>query len=239
MITKIILNVPYHDKDQVKQLGAKWDPKQKVWYIPPGKNSKVFNDWLPKPAAKPVLLLNEIALLRNMISCWSCKGYCTVYALCARSLKIIELPKITKKANKSIKTKSAKTQDSELIYDYSKIDTTQHGFFILSEISELPEELSEFIAPRCRNFRHGKVNEHGFRFYRNHCEHCAIGFSDARLHKKSSAFNPTKLSGVKSMQCIDLQFLLDCQVKADYNDYSDNKFYLENLLQEDYLIDYM
>jgi hypothetical protein len=33
---RIILNVTYQEKDSVKKLGAKWDQKEKTWYIPTG-----------------------------------------------------------------------------------------------------------------------------------------------------------------------------------------------------------
>jgi hypothetical protein len=218
MLTKIILNVPFKDKDQVKQLGAKWDPQLKVWYIPHGLNPKAFNNWLPKLSKQPTLILNSISLLRNIITCWSCKGYCTVYALCARNLQILE--------------------SNEKIPD-AQVSKMQEGFYVLLEISHIVDELSDFLSKRCQNFRYGKVNEQGFRFYRNHCEHCAIGFSDTRLHKKAGGFNPVKLSALQSMQCIELQFFSDIEVKSDYIDYSEHKLYTESLVISDYLLDFV
>lgn len=208
MLTKIILNVPYKEKDQVKQLGAKWDPQLKVWYIPNGLESKAFTPWLPKPSTQPILKLNSIALLRNLISCWSCKGYCTVYAVCARELTTGEA-------------------------------AIQNGFFVLLEISEMADEFADFLIKRCHNFRHGKLNEHGFKFYRNHCEHCSIGFSDTRLHKKNGGFNPTKIAALQAMQCIDLPFFNEIEFKADFVDYTEHKLYSESLVVSDYLLDFV
>ena len=37
---KIYLNVSYHEKDKVKALGARWDPKKKKWYIFDDNNEK-------------------------------------------------------------------------------------------------------------------------------------------------------------------------------------------------------
>ena len=31
-----MLNCPYADKNEVKALGAKWQPSLKVWYVPAG-----------------------------------------------------------------------------------------------------------------------------------------------------------------------------------------------------------
>lgn len=37
---KIYLNVSYHEKDKVKALGGRWDPKKKKWYIFGDNNEK-------------------------------------------------------------------------------------------------------------------------------------------------------------------------------------------------------
>lgn len=40
------LNVPYAEKDEAKQLGARWDPKRKKWYVPNGVDPAPFGRWL-------------------------------------------------------------------------------------------------------------------------------------------------------------------------------------------------
>ena len=44
----IDLQVAFTDKEQVKQLGARWDVKRKVWFIPDGVDTNPFQKWLPK-----------------------------------------------------------------------------------------------------------------------------------------------------------------------------------------------
>lgn len=41
------LAVPYAEKDDVKQLGAKWDRAEKAWYVPAGLDLAAFTPWLP------------------------------------------------------------------------------------------------------------------------------------------------------------------------------------------------
>jgi hypothetical protein len=38
----VYLRVPYREKEQAKELGAKWDPKRQAWYVPPGSNVDDF-----------------------------------------------------------------------------------------------------------------------------------------------------------------------------------------------------
>jgi len=45
---RVVLAVPYAQKDEAKALGAMWDPAGRVWYVPAGKDVKPFEHWLPK-----------------------------------------------------------------------------------------------------------------------------------------------------------------------------------------------
>lgn len=44
---KTYLNVPYHSKDKVKSLGARWDMSAKQWYVPDGVDIFPFLNWVP------------------------------------------------------------------------------------------------------------------------------------------------------------------------------------------------
>ena len=47
------LNTNYSEKDQVKALGARWDPAHKKWFVPPGRNLSPFSKWLqPLPVVE-------------------------------------------------------------------------------------------------------------------------------------------------------------------------------------------
>jgi hypothetical protein len=50
----IKLDVPYHEKDLVKRLGALWSREHQTWYVPPGMLMSSFECWLPtnQPAKK-------------------------------------------------------------------------------------------------------------------------------------------------------------------------------------------
>jgi len=46
---KLYIDCPFHEKDEAKKAGAKWDPTAKQWYIPSFKLNEVeqFNKWKP------------------------------------------------------------------------------------------------------------------------------------------------------------------------------------------------
>ena len=41
------LAVPFAEKDEAKQLGAKWDRAEKAWYVPAGMDLEAFTPWMP------------------------------------------------------------------------------------------------------------------------------------------------------------------------------------------------
>lgn len=40
------LNVPYAEKDQARELGARWNAEKKFWYVPDGMLATPFECWL-------------------------------------------------------------------------------------------------------------------------------------------------------------------------------------------------
>lgn len=47
------LQVPFAEKDEAKQLGARWDPKARVWYVKDVADLAPFTRWLTSAAQQP------------------------------------------------------------------------------------------------------------------------------------------------------------------------------------------
>ncbi len=45
------INVPFKEKDEAKQLGAKWDRQERAWYVPAGVDAGLFEKWAGKAKA--------------------------------------------------------------------------------------------------------------------------------------------------------------------------------------------
>lgn len=57
--TRTYIAVPFAEKDEAKGLGAKWDRKEKAWYVPEGLDQAAFAKWTgktpePAPTLSPV-----------------------------------------------------------------------------------------------------------------------------------------------------------------------------------------
>ena len=51
-IERLYLDCAFHEKDEVKRLGAKWDEGKRRWYIPEGIDPEEFILWLPNVEAE-------------------------------------------------------------------------------------------------------------------------------------------------------------------------------------------
>jgi exodeoxyribonuclease VII large subunit len=40
------LTTSFKDREQVKALGARWDPDQRKWFVPSGRDLAPFEKWL-------------------------------------------------------------------------------------------------------------------------------------------------------------------------------------------------
>jgi putative DNA primase/helicase len=56
---KKYIKVPFAEKDDVKNLGARWDKDMKSWYIPEDKNENEFAKW---PIYDPATTPREVAV---------------------------------------------------------------------------------------------------------------------------------------------------------------------------------
>jgi hypothetical protein len=52
---RVWLDVPYAEKDQAKQLGARWDPSARRWYAGPAATAELLTRWVAAPPIPAVL----------------------------------------------------------------------------------------------------------------------------------------------------------------------------------------
>lgn len=65
------LNVPFHEKDDAKRLGARWDAARKTWFLPDGTNTAPFTKWLPQHSDFN-LRCTSYFIAQSMLTCWHC-----------------------------------------------------------------------------------------------------------------------------------------------------------------------
>lgn len=45
---QLLLNVPFSQKEKVKELGAYWSYEKRAWYVPYGVDVNCFHRWWPR-----------------------------------------------------------------------------------------------------------------------------------------------------------------------------------------------
>jgi hypothetical protein len=76
---RIDLNVPFHEKDAAKRLGARWDADRKTWFAPDGADLGAFERWLPKPPHVNVRS-SMYWIVTSSRQCWKCARVTDVFA---------------------------------------------------------------------------------------------------------------------------------------------------------------
>ncbi len=64
---KTWLAVPFKEKGQARDAGAKWDKEAKAWYAPPEANLAALGQWLPKGDVAPAVRLDPLVEFGNAI----------------------------------------------------------------------------------------------------------------------------------------------------------------------------
>lgn len=163
---KVFLDVPYSEKDVAKQLGAKWSPELKRWYIPEGVDAVAFEKWLP-PIIKPSLYaLPKFYLVMASVECYKCGEVAKVYCVASDKYEMIE-----------------KDDDSE---DESNV------FTAYSSLKNIPAELESIIQLQCVTYFKDFSRTTKGNYYINHCASCRAKIGDHFLHDEpGGAFFPT------------------------------------------------
>ena len=54
---RFYLNCPYAEKDDAKDLGAKWDQGARKWFVPDDIDTDLFRKWWPEEVAAAIAFL--------------------------------------------------------------------------------------------------------------------------------------------------------------------------------------
>lgn len=72
-IMYLYLNVPYNEKDEVKSLGARWNPRVKKWYIDAHPRKYVmFAKWILGDYGEAYIATKKLYIIEGKRRCWKC-----------------------------------------------------------------------------------------------------------------------------------------------------------------------
>ena len=174
---RIGLKVPYAKKDEAKKLGARWDNKNRVWYVPDGLDVTLFSMWLMPPnQIKTNFRSRDFYVAESFQLCWRCgektRVYCFALPQGCESLGCHELEDDSKQG-----TGWEENYSQAFVYN---IDLLNKNAF--DAISSLSKKYYSKFQEMEDNFYYGEF------YHANHCECCSSVQGDEFMHHPGNAF---------------------------------------------------
>lgn len=145
----LYIDVPFQEKDEVKALGAKWNPSRKSWYVEDYNDYLKFKKWIPKTKnGRAAVICDYFYVVSGRKICKHCGNYGTVVVIGIKNTVWIE--------------KDNEDGGSE-VYDF--------GVLFINSLRLFPKNVVEFMEKYfcVRFYTSGKYNN---QFFRNVCKKC-------------------------------------------------------------------
>ncbi len=177
---RIDLVVPFHEKDEAKKLGARWDPQKKVWFVPDGTDAGPLRRWVH--ASRDINVRSgKYFILTTRRTCWKCDTPTTVFAFA--------LPA----GHQTLEFEN----DAEQVGSWQDIDISALPHYIGS----LSDSVRNRIQTLTPHFRLDFSKTTNSWYWMNHCEHCGMKHGDFELFcEPEVAFMPLTAQSTKAIQ---------------------------------------
>ncbi len=154
------LNVPFHEKDDAKRLGARWDAVRKTWFLPDRTEIAPFAKWLPR---EPDVNLRcaSYFIAQSVRCCWHCGRDSRVFSFL--------LPRGHQTLEDRDGSAHWESQESEAIIYY---------------ITHIPESVQARMRSVTGHYRNDFSKTTQSFYWMNHCEHCGMKQGDFELFEE-------------------------------------------------------
>ena len=154
------LNVPFHEKDDAKRLGARWDAVRKTWFLPDCTDPAPFAKWLPQHSDIN-LRCTSYFIAQSVRACWHCDRDSHVFSFL--------LPRGHQTWQDSDESAGWEPQESEAIIYY---------------ITQIPERVQVQMRSVTGHYRNNFSKTTQSFYWMNHCEHCGMKQGDFELFEE-------------------------------------------------------
>jgi hypothetical protein len=154
------LNVPFHEKDDAKRLGVRWDAARKTWFLPDYTETAPFTKWLPRQSDVN-LRCTSYFIAQSVRSCWHCDRESHVFSFL--------LPRGHQTRQESNGLAHWRPQESEAI---------------IYCITQIPEGVQARMRSVTRHYRNDFSKTTQSFYWMNHCELCGMKQGDFELFEE-------------------------------------------------------
>lgn len=182
---RIDLDVPYHQKNDAKKLGARWDPSGKVWYVPSGVDPKPFARWRRNDGFN--LRTAEAYLVRSPTRCWSCTApFDAIGFLLAPGFEMKEFDE---------------DERGDRAEDWSRQQDWRFAYYI----TDLSAAVVDMLKREAPSYRRAFSKTTETTYWANHCPKCGALRGDFYLFEEfDGAFSPISVEHVLRMKATRL-----------------------------------
>jgi hypothetical protein len=155
---KIFMNVPYEEKDELKSLGAKWNPTLKQWYYKgPVSDYIQFAKWISEGRELTIIACEDIFVLEGVKACFKCEKPTRVIGL-----GINEHVRLFQREDGSY--------EIDVIENYIGWEPLHVGW--VDDEKDIPPALLQYLLEKY-NVRKGYSKTAG-NCFANHCDSCNV-----------------------------------------------------------------
>lgn len=148
----LLLNVPYSQKDEVKSLGAKWNPTLKKWYADNKSDYHKFRKWFSNQNAN-MIICDDLYIAVGLNKCFKCNQNTMVVSFAASHYVLLD------------GCSGEYNEDMNFISD--------------SEI--IPPKLQKYLEDNYKYYK-GYSKTTNTYYYGNHCSNCGVLQGNWFLH---------------------------------------------------------
>jgi len=171
------LNVPFHEKDDAKRLGARWDAVRKTWFLLDCTDTAPFARWLPQQSDIN-LRCTSYFIAQSVRACWHCDRDSHVFSFL--------LPRGHQTRQDSDESAQWEPQESEAIIYY---------------ITQIPESVQVQMRSVTGHYRKDFSKTTQSFYWMNHCEHCAAKLGDFDTNNEFGVgFDPASAAQAASIR---------------------------------------
>jgi len=156
----IDLNVPFHEKDDARHLGARWDSVRKTWFLSDDADIAPFTKWLPQ---QPDINFRASSyfIAQSTRMCWHCNRSTQVFGFL--------LPRGHEERAASDESVHWERQTSEAIIYY---------------VTYIPLNVQVQMHSITNHYRNDFSKTTQSFYWMNHCEHCRMKQGDFELFEE-------------------------------------------------------
>ena len=201
----IDLEVPYQEKDRARALGARWDPRRKVWYVVDPEDLTSFAKWLPQPP-RISLRADSFFVLESRRDCWRCERATRVFgfAMPRGHQQLVE-------SSPALEFSSDAEYEAWLDGPDATQWVAQESTAVLSYVQHISESALARMHSLTMRYRKDYSSVTQTRYFMNHCEHCDAKLGDFETIEEFDApFRPIGSASASKL----LRYLVNERLEA-------------------------